>query len=64
MRKRCPYCRQWFYGDANEYHECDEHPDPERDMVKRPVAYKPTIVPREYNTEAYIRQRWQEFDMR
>lgn len=62
MRKRCKNCG--CYLDPGEWCDCDERQEPERELVKRPVARNPTIAPREYNTEAYIRQKWREFDMR
>lgn len=62
MRKRCNRCG--CYLDPGEWCDCDEYPEPEQEMARRPVAAKPTIRPREWNSEAYIRQKWLEFDMR
>lgn len=62
MRKRCKLCG--CYLDPGEWCDCDEHPQPEQEMAKRPAARKPTIVPREYNSEHYLRQRWREFGLR
>lgn len=62
MRKRCNRCG--CYLDPGEWCDCDDHPEPEQEMARRPVAAKPTIRPREWNSEAYIRQKWLEFDMR
>lgn len=56
----CPHCRAHL--DPGEHCDCDEQEciDPPR----RPVAKKPTIPPREWNSQAYIQQKWLEFDMR
>lgn len=62
MRKRCNRCG--CYLDPGEWCECDEHPEPEQEMARRPVAKKPTIYPREYNPQSYIYRMWLEFDMR
>ena len=62
MRKRCNRCG--CYLDPGEWCDCDDHPEPEQEMARRPVAAKPTVRPREWNSEAYIRQKWLEFDMR
>lgn len=62
MRKRCNRCG--CYLDPGEWCECDEHPEPEQEMARRPVAKKPTIYPREYNPQSYIDRMWREFDMR
>lgn len=45
MRKRCKICG--CYLDPGEWCACDSHPDPERDMVKRPIPHQKTIYPRE-----------------
>lgn len=62
MRKRCNRCG--CYLDPGEWCDCDSHPEPEKEMVKRPVARQRTIYPREYNTQEYIRSRWQAWDER
>ena len=62
MRKRCNRCG--CYLDPGEWCECDEHPEPEQEMARRPVTKKPTIYPREYNPQSYIDRMWREFDMR
>lgn len=62
MYRTCPYCRTHLGPD--EHCECDSHDQPEIDMVKRPVRKTRTVLPREYNTEAYIRQKWLESDLR
>ena len=62
MTKRCKFCGCCL--DPNEYCDCEDHPQPEQEMARRPVAKKRTVYPREYNTEEYIRQRWREFDLR
>lgn len=62
MRKRCARCG--CYLDPGEWCDCDDHPEPEQEMARRPVAAKPTVSPREWNSEAYIRQKWLEFDLR
>ena len=62
MRKRCNRCG--CYLDPGEWCDCDDHPEPEQEMARRPVAKKRTVYPREYNSQEYIRQRWREFDMR
>lgn len=61
MRKRCSLCG--CYLDPGEWCDCDQHEPPEQEEARRPVARR-TVYPREYNTEAYIRQRWQELDLR
>lgn len=60
--RTCTHCGAHY--DPGEHHECDDHPAPEQEMARRPVAKKRTVYPREYNSEAYIRQKWLEFDMR
>lgn len=60
--RTCNHCGAHL--DPGEKCDCDQYERPEREMARRPVARKPTVIPREYNTEAYIRQRWREFDMR
>ena len=62
MRKRCNRCG--CYLDHGEWCDCDDHPEPEQEMARMPVAKRRTVYPREYNSEAYIRQKWLEFDMR
>lgn len=62
MRKRCKLCG--CYLDPGEWCDCDEHEQPEQEMARRPVARKFSAPPREYNSEAYLRQRWMEFDLR
>lgn len=62
MRKRCERCGCSL--DPGEWCDCDEHPEPELEMARRPVARKPTIYPREYNPQSYIDRMWREFDMR
>ena len=59
MRKRCKICG--CYLDPGEWCRCDEEEQPEQDMAKRPVARKPTVYPREYNSAEYINARWQAF---
>lgn len=59
--KTCAHCGAHY--DPGEHHECDEQDC--IDTPRRPVAKKKTPPPpREYNTEAYIRQRWRGFDLR
>ena len=58
--KRCKNCG--CYLDPGEHCECES--DECIDQPKRQAAYKPTTYPREWNSEAYIRQCWEEFDMR
>ena len=62
MRKRCNRCG--CYLDPGEWCDCEDHPDPEQEMARRPVARKPTVYPREYNPQSYIDRMWREFDMR
>lgn len=62
MRKRCNRCG--CYLDPGEWCDCDDHPEPEQEMARRPVAKKRTVYPREYISEAYIQQKWLDFDMR
>ena len=64
MRKRCKNCG--CYLDPGEWCRCDEeqHEEPEREEARRPIAKKNAPPPREWNSEAYIRQKWLEFDMR
>ena len=62
MRKRCKLCG--CYLDPGEWCNCEDHPEPEQEMARRPVARKPTIYPREYNPQSYIDRMWREFDMR
>ena len=61
MRKRCEKCG--CYLAPGEWCKCDEDA-PEVDQPRRQVVPTRTVPPREYNTEAYIRQKWLEFDMR
>ena len=62
MRKRCKNCGCFL--DPGEWCDCDEHPEPEQEMARRPVARKPTVYPREYNPQSYIDRMWREFDMK
>ena len=62
MRKRCKRCGCSL--DPGEWCDCEDHPEPEQEMARRPVARKPTIYPREYNPQSYIDRMWREFDMR
>lgn len=62
MRKRCNRCGCFL--DPGEWCDCDDHPEPEQEMARRPVARKPTVYPREYNPQSYIDRMWREFDMR
>ena len=62
MRKRCNRCGCFL--DPGEWCNCEDHPEPEQEMARRPVARKPTIYPREYNPQSYIDRMWREFDMR
>lgn len=62
MRKRCEKCGCSL--DPGEWCDCEDHPEPEQEMARRPVARKPTIYPREYNPQSYIDRMWREFDMR
>lgn len=62
MFRRCKRCG--CYLDPGEWCGCEQADQPEQDIARRPVAKQPTILPREYNTESYIRQRWLEYDMR
>lgn len=63
MRKRCARCG--CYLDPGEWCDCEEQDQACIDTPRRPVAKKKTPPPpREYNSEAYIRQRWLEFDLR
>ena len=57
----CPHCKASL--DFGERCDCDEQEcidTPRRQAPKK----KTPPPPREYNSEAYIRQRWLEFDMR
>ena len=59
--KTCAHCGAHY--DPGEHHECEEQEC--IDTPRRPMAKKKTPPPsREYKTEAYIRQRWREFDLR
>lgn len=49
--------------DPGEHCDCDEHEQPEVEEARLPRRTR-TIYPREWNSEAYLRQRWLEFDMR
>lgn len=60
QHKICPHCKASL--DFGEKCDCDEQEC--IDQPRRQVSYKPTIPPREWNSEAYIRQKWLEFDMR
>ena len=62
MRKRCNRCGCFL--DPGEWCDCEDHPQPEQEMARRPVARKPTVYPREYNPRSYIDRMWREFDMR
>lgn len=62
MRKRCNRCGCFL--DPGEWCDCEDHPQPEQEMARRPVARKPTVYPREYNPQSYIDRMWREFDMR
>lgn len=62
MYKTCVNCGA--HRDPGERCDCDDHPEPEREMARRPVAKRHIVYPREWNSEAYIRQKWLEFDMR
>lgn len=62
MRKRCERCG--YYLDPGEWCDCDDHPEPEREMARRPVAKKRTFYPMEYNPQSYIDRMWLEFDLR
>ena len=62
MRKRCNRCGCFL--DPGEWCDCDEHPEPEQEMARRPVVRKPNVYPREYNPQSYIDRMWREFDMR
>ena len=62
MRKRCKNCGCFL--DPGEWCDCDDHPEPEQEMARRPVVRKPTVYPREYNPQSYIDRMWREFDMR
>lgn len=62
MRKRCNRCG--CYLDPGEWCDCEDHPEPEQEMARRPVVRKPTVYPREYNPQSYIDRMWREFDMR
>jgi hypothetical protein len=62
MRKRCNRCGCFL--DQGEWCDCEDHPEPEQEMARRPVARKPTVYPREYNPQSYIDRMWREFDMR
>lgn len=60
MRKRCKNCG--CYLDPGEHCDCDEQEC--IDTPRRQVAKKATIPPREWNSQAYIQQKWLEFDLR
>lgn len=62
MRKRCKNCGCFL--DPGEWCDCEDHPEPEQEMARRPVVRKPTVYPREYNPQSYIDRMWLEFDMR
>lgn len=59
--KRCKKCGCRL--DPGEWCDCEDQ-EPCIDTPRRQVTKKRTVYPREYNTEAYIRQRWQEFELR
>ena len=56
----CPHCRAHL--DPGKHCDCDEQEC--IDTPRRQVAKKPTILPREWNSQAYIQQKWLEFDLR
>lgn len=56
----CPHCRAHL--NPGEHCDCDEQEC--IDTPRRQVAKKPTIPPREWNSQEYIQQKWLEFDMR
>lgn len=56
----CPHCRAHL--DLGEHCDCDEQEC--IDTPRRQVAKKPTIPPREWNSQEYIQQKWLEFDLR
>ena len=58
--KTCKICGA--YLDPDEHCDCDEQEC--IDTPRRQVAKKPTIPPREWNSQEYIQQKWLEFDMR
>lgn len=59
--KTCAHCGAHY--DPGDHHECDGQDC--IDTPRRPAAKKKTPPPpQEYNSEAYIRQRWREFDLR
>lgn len=58
--KICPHCQAHL--DPGEHCDCDEQEC--IDTPRRPVAKKPTIYPREWNSLEYIQQKWLEFDLR
>lgn len=60
MEYRCERCG--CYLDPGERCECEEQEC--IDTPRRQVACKPTIYPREWNSQKYIQQKWLEFDMR
>ena len=56
----CPHCRAHL--DPGDQCDCDEQEC--IDQPRRQMAYKPTVYPREWNSQKYIQQKWLEFDMR
>lgn len=58
--ERCKKCG--FFLDPGEWCDCDDQEC--IDQPRRQVAYKPTIYPREWNSQEYIQQKWLDFDMR
>ena len=60
MEYRCERCG--CYLDPGERCDCEEQEC--IDTPRRQVACKPTIYPREWNSQKYIQQKWLEFDMR
>ena len=58
--KTCKICGAHL--DPDEHCDCDEQEC--IDTPRRQVAKKPTIPPREWNSQEYIQQKWLESDMR
>lgn len=61
MRKRCKLCG--CYLDPGEWCKCEDDA-PEVDQPHGVMSKRTAPPPREWNSEAYIRQKCLEFDMR
>lgn len=61
MRKQCKSCG--CYLDPGEWCDCEEKA-PEVDQPHGLLPKRTAPPPREWNSQAYIQQKWLEFDMR